>query len=213
MAADGPDRTQGCRGRPWLVPGVVGAAVLALISGYGQFGVTAVLGDVADAFGEPGAGGDQAARVGLSATTLGIGLAIVRLAGLGSLPVASLADRHGRRLVLWLCAGGLLLTVTAATVPSFWTFVAVVALARPLLSGTNAVVGVIAAEETRTAERAKAVAVVEVGYAVGAGSVAIIHGIGSAALGFRGVLAIAAGFGLAFPWLVRRLGESPLFQR
>lgn len=200
-------------GRPWLAPSIVGAALLALFAGYGQFAVTVVLGDVAKAFGHPTNANGAVAQVGLSTTTLGLGLGVVRLAAIGSLGVASLADRHGRRLVLWLCGLGLLLTFVAAGMPSFWTFVAVVAVARPLLSGTNAVATVVAAEETRTAERAKSVALVAAAYSVGSGLVAIVHGLASAALGFRGVLAVVAGLGLFFPWVSRRLTESPLFER
>ena len=48
---------------------------------------------MAKAFGETGGGTSTVARVGLSGTTLGIGLAIVRLASLASLPLAALADR------------------------------------------------------------------------------------------------------------------------
>ncbi len=203
----------GYLGKAWLKPAVVGAAVLAIVSGYGQFGVTTVLGDVAETFGASTGDADPAAQVGLSATTLGIGLAVVRLAGLGALPVASVADRRGRRVALWAAATGLVLTITAAGMPSFWTFVAVVALARPLLAGTNAVATVITAEATRTAERARALAVAEVGYALGAGLVVVVHGLGSSLLGFRGVLGLAALLLLAFPWLASHVKESELFER
>lgn len=198
-------------GRTWLTPTVVGAAVLALLSGYGQFGVTTVLGEVAEVFGHATERRGVTAAVGLSTTTLGIGLAVVRLAGLGALPVASLADRVGRRPVLWTCAAGLALTVLAATMPSFWPFVVVVALARPLLAGTNAVATVVAAEAVDTAGRARALAVAEAGYAVGAGLVAVVHGSGL--LDFRGVLGLAALLAVVFPWLVRHMRESHLFEQ
>ena len=201
----------GYLGRAWLKPAVVGAAVLAVMSGYGQFGVTTVLGDVAEAFGHAGADAD--ASVGLSATTLGIGLAIIRLAGLGSLPVASIADRRGRRIVLWTAGLGLAFTIVAAGMPSYWTFIAVVALARPLLAGTNVVATVVAAEATTTADRARALAVAEVGYALGSGLVVVVHGLGSSLFGFRGVLGLAAAMFLAFPWVIPRIQESALFER
>lgn len=197
--------------RAWLNPAILSAAVLAMAAGYGAFGVTAVLGDVAEAFGQPVAGDDPVARLGLSTTTLGIGLAIIRLAGLAALPAASLADRYGRRSILWLCGAGLLLTSAAATAGSYWWFVAVVALARPLLSGANTVALVIAAEETHTVDRSKAIAVVEAGYSVGSGAVVIVHGIAAAVLGFRGVLALAAVFLLLYPPLTSRVEETPLF--
>ena len=43
---------------------------------------------------------DVAAQIGLPATTLGIALALIRLASLFSLPAAALADRFGRRNLL-----------------------------------------------------------------------------------------------------------------
>jgi len=44
-------------------------------------------------------------QAGLSGTQLGIGLAVIRLASLGALPLAGAADRLGRRRVLLLtCA-------------------------------------------------------------------------------------------------------------
>lgn len=202
---------EGHLGRAWLKPTVVGAAVLAVVSGYGQFGVTTVLGDVAETFGASDAG--SAVEVGLSATTLGIGLAVIRLAGLGSLPVAALADHRGRRIALWTAAAGLVLTVVAAGMPSFWVFVTVAALARPLLAGTNAIATVITAEATRTADRSRALAVVEFGYAIGAGLVVVVHGLGSTVLGFRGVLGLGALLLLVFPWLSARVRESELYER
>lgn len=202
---------EGYLGRAWLKPAVVGAAVLAVMSGYGQFGVTTVLGDVAETFGA--SEGGSATEVGLSATTLGIGLAVVRLAGLGSLPVAALADHRGRRIALWTASAGLLLTVVAAGMPSFWVFVAVAALARPLLAGTNVIATVFTAEATRTADRSRALAVAEFGYAIGAGLVVVVHGLGSSVLGFRGVLGLAALLLLAFPWLSTRIRESELYER
>lgn len=207
-----PSQRRGLRGRAWLNPTVLSAAVLAMAAGYGQFGITAVLGDVAEAFGRRVAGNDLVAQVGLSTTALGMGLAVIRLAGLAALPAASLADRYGRRWILWLCGAGLLLTLGAATAVSYWWFVAVVALARPLLTGTNTVATVIAAEETRTVDRSKAIAVVEAGYSAGSGAVAIAHGIAAGLLGFRGVLGLAAVFLVSFPALAPRVEETPLSQ-
>src|SRR5918996_605046 len=76
---------------------------------------------------------------GLSGTTVGIGLAIIRFASLGALPLSSAADRIGRRTVmLWCTAAGLALTAMAAISPSFWWFVAIVAIRRPRLTAANA---------------------------------------------------------------------------
>jgi len=105
---------------------VVGAAIAAFAAGFGQFGVVAALGDVARGFGQADNGGTLVAQAGLSGTDLGIGLAIMRLASLGALPVIGLADRFGRRRLLLATAGiGLALTVVAAASPTYWWFVAI----------------------------------------------------------------------------------------
>ena len=205
--------SDGWFGRAWLHPAVVATTALTVAAGFSQFGVTAVLGDVASTFGASTPEGGPVAEVGLSATTLGLGLAVIRLAGLGSLPAASMADRRGRRLILWLVGSGLVLTVVAATMPTFWAFVAAAALARPLLAGSNTVATVVVAERTTAADRTKAIALAGAGYSVGSGLVAIAHGVGTEAMGFRGVLALSAVFLLALPWVARRLAESPLFER
>ena len=162
----------------WRHPAILAAAATAVASGFAQFGATAALGDVAHAFGAEGNGGSLVARVGLSGTTLGIGLAVVRLASLGSLPLAALADRHGRRRMLLGCiAAGLAVTALAALSPGFWWFVALFAFGRPLLSATNAIAAVIAAEETNSRHRAKALALVTAGYGIGAGLTALLRGV------------------------------------
>jgi MFS family permease len=78
------------------------------------------------------------------------------------------------------------------------------ALGRPLLSATNAVATVIAAESTGTGDRAKAVALVVAGYGVGTGLTAVVHGWFGNAVGFRGLLLLAA-LPLVAILLIRRL--------
>jgi MFS family permease len=191
----------------WLHPAVLSAAALSVAAGFAQFGATAALGDIATAFGEVSETGSVAEQAGLSGTTLGLGLALIRLASLASLPLAGAADHLGRRRVLlWCCAGGLALTAAAAASPGFWWFV--VALARPLLSATNAVAGVVAAEETPSADRAKAIALITAGYGFGAGLTAAIRGIGGGAVGFR-TLFLLALVPLVLVPLVGRLLEEP----
>ena len=193
----------------WLDPAVVALALVALASGFGQFGAVSALGDVAKSFGHLARGATIADQAGLSGTELGIGLAILRLASLGALPLAGLADRFGRRsILLWTCAVGLVLTVAAAASPSYWWFVAIFALGRPLLSTTGTVAQVGAAEETGSRDRAKAVALVAAGYGVGSGLTAVIHGLGGGALGFRGVFGLAA-VPLAALLILRRKLEEP----
>lgn len=199
----------------WLEPTVVSAAVLALAAGFGQFGAVAALGDVAKSFGRisHGATATIAEQAGLSGTQLGLGLAIVRLASLGALPVAGLADRLGRRRVLLVsCAIGLALTVVASASPGYWWFVAIFAAGRPMLSACAAVAQVDAAEQTNARDRAKAVALVAAGYGLGAGLTAVTHSL-AGALGFRGLFALAAVPLALLPVVARRLGEPDRFVR
>jgi MFS family permease len=175
----------------WRHRTVLAAAVLAIASGFAQFGVTAALADVARVFGAAGPGPSLAEQVGLSLTTLGLGLGVIRFASLASMPLAALADRVGRRrVILGCCLIGLALTVVAAGSPTFWWFVALFAIGRPLLSATNALAGVIAAEETRAADRAKAIALIAAAYGFGAALIAVIRGVSG--LGFRPLFMLAA---------------------
>jgi MFS family permease len=187
-------------------------ALAAMAAGFGQFGVVAALGDVAKEFGRVTQGTTVADKVGLSGTALGIGLAVMRLASLCSLPIIGLADRLGRRVVLlWSLALGLALTVASAASPGYWWFVAVFALGRPLLSTTNTVAQVVAAEETASGQRARAVAVTAAGYGVGTGAVAILHSLAGGALGFRGLFALCAVPLATLPFLQRWIAEPDRF--
>ena len=192
----------------WLTTPVLAVSGLSVGSGIAQFGVTAVIGDVAAAFGEVGVGDDLTAQIGLPATTVGLALALVRLTSLASLPAASVADRLGRqRVLVALSVVGLGLTTVAALAPSFWWYVALVALARPALSGVNAVTGVVASEETRTKDRSAAIALVTAAYGIGAGLIVVAR----AALGdlatFRVVTAAAAVPLVLLPLIVRGTRE------
>ncbi len=82
------------------------------------------------------------------------------------------------------------------------------AFGRPLLSTTNAVAAVAAAEETDSHDRAKAVALIAAGYGVGSGLTAIVHGWFGHTFGFRGVFALAA-VPLVAVFAIRRLLIEP----
>lgn len=185
--AEGP-RLHRWRDRPLLA---VAAVVVA--AGFGQFGAVAALGDVAAEFGEIADGDEVAQQVGLSATAIGVGLGAIRLASLASLPLAGLADRYGRRrLLLAWCAVGLVLTMGAAASPSYWWFVAIFALSRPFLTATDGLGAVMAAEQTASVDRSKAIALIAAAFGIGAGLIAVVRGIGADVLGFRGVFLLAA---------------------
>ena len=191
--------------RPILV-----VTLIALAAGYGQFGAVAALGDVAKAFGNPLPHGSVIQQAGLSATLLGVGLAILRLASLGGLPAAAIADRWGRRksVVLWALLG-LAAVVAAAAAPSYWWFVAIFALGRPFLSAAASLTQVVAAELSTASHRATALAVVTGGYGLGAGFNALTHsalrGVGS----FR-LLFLTALIPLVAVALVRKRFPEPV---
>ncbi len=197
----------------WREPAVVGAALLATAAGFGQFGAVAALGDVAKHFGHITHGATIAEQAGLSGTKLGIGLAVIRLASLGGLPLAGLADRFGRRrLLLMSCAIGLTLTAVSAISPTYWWFVAIFALGRPLLSTTSGVAQVAAAEQTASSQRAKAVALIAAGYGIGSGLIAIVHSLGASTLGFRGVVLLALLPLAGLPFIARWVIEPDRFK-
>ncbi len=199
--------------RRWRDPNVVALALLAMAAGFGQFGVVAALGDVARTFGSITKGASLSDQAGLSGTTLGLGLSVIRLASLGGIFLAGLADRAGRRRTLLVCcAAGLALTVASAASPGFWWFVAIFALGRPLLSATNALAGVCAAEETASANRTKAVAMVAAGYAIGAGLLAILHGL-VPSLGFRGTVLLGIVPLACIPLLAKAVKEPDRYAR
>jgi MFS family permease len=194
-------------------------ALLAMAAGFGQFGAVAALGDVAKTFGHLARHGSGstltlAQQAGLSGTTIGVGLAILRLASFGALFLSSLADRFGRRrAILSSCIAGLALTVIAAGSPSYWWFVAIFAAGRPLLSTTTALASVTAAEQTASSDRAKAVALVAAGYGLGAGLTALIHSLAASELGFRGIFALAVVPLVLVPRLAHRVQEPARFQK
>jgi MFS family permease len=198
----------------WLTAPVLTVSALSVAAGIAQFGVTAVIGDVAAEFGEVGTGGEVAAQIGLPATTLGVALAVIRLASLGSLPAAAMADRFGRRRVLLtLAALGLGITSLAAAAPSFWIYVALVAIARPALSTVNALAGVVAAEEATSRDRSAALALVAAAYGVGSGIVSVGRGLLPGEPSFRVVTAFVLVPLLLLPVLARAVREPAIATR
>lgn len=198
----------------WNDAPVLAVAWISFASGVGQFGVVSALGDVARTFGHLGSGTSVAAQAGLSGTSLGLGLACIRLAALGVLPLAALADRVGRRVMLIAaCSVGLMITLLAAASPGYWWFVVIFATARPLLTATNSLCSVSAAEETSTKDRAKAMSLVAAGYGLGAGTTAVIHSLAASSLGFRGICLLAFVPLATLPFVARKLEEPERFHR
>lgn len=195
----------------WLTTPVLMVSVLSVGAGMGQFSVTTVIGTVAAHFGEPGVGDEALAQVGLPVTTLGIALSLIRLASLGALPIAAQADRIGRRSVLLTIATiGLTLSAVSALAPTFWFYVALVALARPALSAVNALAGVIAAEESRAKDRSAAMALIAAAYGLGSGIIAVSRGLLPGEPDWRIVMAFAVVPLMLLPLLARRIREPSI---
>jgi len=167
-------------------------AALALFAGFAQFGAVASLADVAKHFGHVTHSTSLASQVGLSGSVLGLGLAALRVASLGALPLASLADRLGRarllRHTMWI---GLVITAAAALSPNYWIFVACFALGRPLLSTAATLLQVMTVELSSTVQRVGRLAIVAAGAGAGAGLSAILHGVIRSPGSFRWLFAVA----------------------
>lgn len=192
----------------WLSAPIVGASLITMYAGAAQFGVTAVLGDVAVAF-DVATSAEVEDTVAMSAGALGVGLAIIRFAGAGALFGAVIADRLGRRAVLLGAAAlGLVATGVATFMPTFWTFVALLALGRPMLTTTNAVVPVVASEEAATENRTAALAFMSAMYAGGAGVVSVVRSFGDG-LDYQTVLLGASAMALTLPLVGRLVRDSP----
>jgi predicted MFS family arabinose efflux permease len=82
-----------------------------------------------------------------------------------------------------------------------------------MLSATNAIAGVVAAEETESRDRAKAIGLLTAGYGIGAGLTALVRGVAGDGLGFRGLFALALVPLAATPLLARRLEEPDRYRR
>jgi MFS family permease len=192
----------------WMTAPVLTVAVLSVATGFAQFSVTAVIGDVAAHFGEQADGEDLASQLGMPATTIGLSLAIIRLSSLAALPAAAYADRLGRRrLLLGAVAIGLGLTTLAALAPGYWFYVALVAIARPALTTLNTLAGVVAAEEATSVDRSSAIALIAVAYGLGSGAISVLRGALPGEPSFRVVTGLVLVPLLLLPLLARKVRE------
>ena len=180
----------------------------ALVASFGQFGAVASLNDVAHHFGHHVHGHSLKSVVGLSGSTLGLGLGALRLASLAALPLASLADRRGRTRVLQIFLfAGLVATAGAAASFSYWFFVLCFAFARPLLSAASTLVQVVTVELSSTALRMHRLVVMAAGAGIGAGLSAVLHGVIRGPDSFRWLFALAIVPACIVAPLVRRIPE------
>ncbi len=182
---------------------------IALIAGFAQFGAVASLNDVARHFGHVvDTRHSLRSAVGLSGSVLGLGLAVLRLASLGAMPITASADRWGRRRILRdTLLIGLSVTAVAALSPSYWFFVISFAVARPLLTASSTLVQVVTVEISSTARRVHRLVVMAAGGGIGAGLSAILHGVIRGPDSFRWLFAVTVVPTIGAPWLMRHVPE------
>jgi AAHS family benzoate transporter-like MFS transporter len=182
----------------------------ALAAGFAEFGATTSLNDVARHFGHVTSSNTLQSVVGLSGSSLGLGLAAYRLSSLAALPLSSLADRWGRTKVLRrTLITGLLITALAALSPNYWFFVLCFAVARPLLSVANTLIQIITVELASTRLRVQRIAFMAAGLGIGSGLSAVVHGLVRGTDSFRWLFALALVPVLTIVPLLRAVPEPP----
>jgi putative MFS transporter len=152
--------------------------------------------------------------LGIAIATFGIGVALVRLATLGSLPFLRLADRFGRRTLL--LASLVLFTLATGMTALAWGFVAFVALqmaARVFLATEQALANLVVAEELRPDRRGAGLSALGIISGLGYGAVAgLLLLVPLTPLDWRLFYLVAlAPLGVA-AYLRRRLPETRAFQ-
>jgi MFS family permease len=101
-----------------------------------------------------------------------VGVAVIRLATLGSVPVLRLADRFGRRTLLYVSLGGFTLaTGLTSLAAGIVTFVALQMVARVFLATESALASLVVAEELRPHRRGAGLSVLGVVSGLGFGAV------------------------------------------
>lgn len=200
--------------KPRVDRALVALAILATSAAFGQFVAVASLAEVARHFGHADSGNSFKDVVGLSSSIVALALALLRLSSVFSLPLNALADRLGRLRVLRIVAtAGLVATALAAGSPSYWSFVAVFAVARPLLTASTTLVQVLTVELSSAAKHARRLAVIAAGAGLGAGLAGVLHGAIPGANAFRLLFAIAIVPALCVKPLLGWLREPATHER
>ena len=154
-----------------------------------------------------------ASEFGVGEQGQGLGAAVVRWGVIIALPLASLADRAGRRTMIlftaWLAP---LITALGAVAPSFWVLVATQTIGRPLGIALNIFILVFAVEEMGANSRAWALSVLAMASGIGAGSaVAAIPLAGVSESGWRYIYLIGLAWLIVAVVLTRKLPETQRF--
>ncbi len=156
---------------------------------------------------------DIAAGLGVSVATFGIGVAVIRVGALASMPVLRLADRHGRRRMLLVSV--LAFTVATAATSLAWglaSFVAFQLLARLFLATEESLAGIVISEELRSDRRGAGLTLLGGIGMAGFGVVAVmLLAVPHTPLGWRLLYVAALPPLLAVTWLRRNLRETQAF--
>jgi MFS family permease len=151
--------------------------------------------------------------LGVSIGLFGVGVAVIRLAALGSVPVLRAADRIGRRTMLLISIAAF--TAATGLTALAWglvAFVAIQCVARVFLATESSLGGVVIAEEVRRERRGAALSLVGVISFLGPGLTALaLLAVPLTALDWRIFYVIALPPLVVIAYLRRRLGETTAF--
>ncbi len=179
--------------------------VLVLLTGYLGTLLTQTITFAADEFGS-------------SNSAQGATLAAVRVGVLGSLVIAALADRTGRRkALLGSVAAACVFAALGALSPSLTVLGVSQTVSRGLTTAAAVLIAIVAAEEMRASSRAYAISLLAMAGALGVGMclwvlpLADIGGEGSAS--WRLLYVFPLAFLLVLRWVARNLPESRRFVR
>lgn len=149
----------------------------------------------------------------VSVGTFGIGVAVIRTAALGSMPILRFADRVGRRRMLLLSV--LAFTVATAATSLAWglvSFVAFQVLARLFLATEEALAGIVISEEVRPDRRGRGLTWLGILGMAGFGLVAVVLLlVPHTPLDWRILYIAALPPLLLVAWLRRNLRETRAF--
>jgi SHS family lactate transporter-like MFS transporter len=151
--------------------------------------------------------------LGVTVATFGIGVAVIRVAALGSMPILRLADRVGRRQMLLVSV--LAFTVATAATSVAWGLVSFVVFqmgARLFLATEESLAGIVISEEVRADRRGAGLTLLGIIAMAGFGLVAMmLLLVPHTPLGWRALYVAALPPLLLVAWLRRNLRETQAF--
>ena len=149
----------------------------------------------------------------VSVARFGIGVAIIRVAALGSMPILRLADRVGRRKMLLVSVFAFTLgTGATAAAWGLAAFVVFQMVARLFLATEESLAGIVISEEVRPDRRGAGLTLLGIIAMVGFGLVAImLLVVPLTPLGWRVLYVAALPPLLLVAWLRRNLNETAAF--